>query len=80
MDADEWHLPTPCDRFDVSQLVKHATGWLQEFAEGAHGRPFAADPEAYDEPDPAADFEVAAGEVVRGWELHGRPTRHLRLN
>jgi uncharacterized protein (TIGR03086 family) len=69
--ADEWHAPTPCEGFDVAQLVKHATGWLQELAAGAQGRPFTGDPEAYDGSDPVADFDEAAAQVIRGWQRFG---------
>lgn len=65
------HAPTPCSEYDVTQLVRHATGWLQEFAAGAQGREFTADPEAYAGQDPAADFEQAAADVVAGWQRHG---------
>jgi uncharacterized protein (TIGR03086 family) len=68
---DQLRAPTPCSEFDVERLVRHATGWLQQFAAGANGRELATDPEAYVGRDPAGDFERAAAEVVEGWRVHG---------
>ena len=75
--ADQLRAPTPCGTYDVEQLVRHATGWLQEFAAGANGREPGGDPESYRGDDPAVDFERASAEVVEGWRVHGtdRPVR-----
>ncbi|HEU0132083.1 MAG TPA: TIGR03086 family metal-binding protein [Mycobacteriales bacterium] len=63
--------PTPCPEYDVKTLVFHMVGWLRAFAEGANGRTFEGDPNAYASDDPAGDFRAAAAECVRGWREHG---------
>lgn len=63
---------TPCDEFDVQQLMNHIVGWIQVFEAGCNGRTFDGDPSAYVcGPDAASEFAKLADGVVSGWKEYG---------
>lgn len=70
--ADQLHLPTPCDDYDVAALRDHIVGWIQAFDAGRHGRPAKGDAATYRcGPDPAGEFRTAAASLVDGWAKYG---------
>ena len=69
---DQAHLPTPCQSWDVSELVAHLVHDLELFAERAAGR----SPD-WSRPSPALDgdwvdaFRAAEGRVLAAWRAAG---------
>ncbi|MBF6208564.1 MULTISPECIES: TIGR03086 family metal-binding protein [Nocardia] len=59
--ADQWHLPTPCSEWDVTQVVQHAAGDQLAFAEllGIGDGP------AYNPFEPSGVIDGAPSELVR---------------
>jgi uncharacterized protein (TIGR03086 family) len=69
---DQRSLPTPCSDYDVGALMDHIVGWAQVFAAGSNQKEFPEDPAGYHcGDDPAAEFRLAAADIVEGWSTHG---------
>jgi len=65
---DQEHLPTPCEQFDVQQLVSHLVGWSLSFAGRLSGQPWEADPNAYVAgADAAQQFTRAGAQIVQAY-------------
>ncbi|MER7499609.1 TIGR03086 family metal-binding protein [Nonomuraea pusilla] len=70
--AGAWELPTPCERWNVTQVLQHAAGDQIAFAAALTGEP--GPPENPFEPsgllsssDPAAYLEAALERSARAW-------------
>ena len=73
-------LPTPCDGYDVDQLVDHLVGWAGSFAARLGGAPFEGEPAAYRSgPDPAGDFRTAAATISAAYRADTEASRALPL-
>ncbi|WP_174186263.1 TIGR03086 family metal-binding protein [Nocardia barduliensis] len=59
--ADQWHLPTPCSEWDVTQVIQHAAGDQLAFAEVLG----IGDGPAYNPFAPSGAIEGPASELVR---------------
>src|SRR5262249_29999983 len=70
--AEQLGLPTPCEGWDLGDLLRHMVGQHRGFAAAARLEP--ADPSVWLDvdlgPDPAATYSAAAAHVV---EAFGRP-------
>ncbi|MGA6163173.1 TIGR03086 family metal-binding protein [Amycolatopsis magusensis] len=70
--ADGWRLPTPCDQWNVTQVLQHAAGDQLGFAAfltggpGPTEDPFAPSGEL-DGKDPSAVVEAAIGTAAAAW-------------
>ncbi len=65
---DQAHLPTPCDDYDVTQLLDHLVGFANDFADKANGITPTADPtkvRAGD--DPFGAYRAAAARLIEGY-------------
>lgn len=68
---DQWHLPTPCDQWTVTQVLQHAAGdQLAYYAaitggEGPTENPFA--PSGTLTADPVAHLTAATGAAAEAW-------------
>jgi uncharacterized protein (TIGR03086 family) len=60
--ADQWHLPTPCSEWDVTQVVQHAAGDQLAFAEFLG----IGDGPAYNPFEPSGAVDGAPADLVRG--------------
>ncbi|MDQ1640993.1 MAG: hypothetical protein QOJ90_344 [Actinomycetota bacterium] len=76
---DTMNASTACPEYDVRTLVNHIVGWAQVFAASAAGRTSDSDPTSYESKRPAAEFQTAADELVRGWR-EGGVDRQVRLS
>lgn len=69
---EHWNRPTPCDKWDVRQLVTHTAGVMANFRNGAAGKPVAGDPADFDlGTDPAATLAELSAENVAAWRDRG---------
>ena len=72
--------PTPCDGYDVDQLVDHLVGWAGSFAARLGGEPFEGEPAAYRcGPDPAGDFRAAAVSISAAYRAGTEASQALPL-
>lgn len=59
---------TPCQQWDVDELVKHIVRWVRVFSAGAAGgQDMPADPDSYEPQDPPAEFREAARVAVEAY-------------
>ncbi|MFI6785888.1 TIGR03086 family metal-binding protein [Nonomuraea sp. NPDC050383] len=69
--ADAWHLPTPCAKWDVTQVLQHAAGDQVGFAAFLTGEPGPAEdpfaPSGTLAEDPEAYTESALGRSAAAW-------------
>jgi uncharacterized protein (TIGR03086 family) len=66
--AEQAHLPTPCTKYEVTQLLDHLVGFSSQFADKANGVTPPADPAttvAGD--DPQATYHDAGARLVAGY-------------
>lgn len=62
------HLPTPCNEYDVTQLLDHLVGFAVSFADKASGVKPAADPTTMTAGgDPQAAYHEAAIRLIAGY-------------
>jgi len=66
--ADQWHLTTPCDDWDVHAVANHLVGGMLAFSELLAGVAVADDPTAdHLGADPASAFDAAARADHDAW-------------
>lgn len=70
--ADQWHLPTPCDDWDVRTTTNHLVGGMLAFSELLAGATVDEDP-AWDHlgSDPSAAYDAAARADHDAWNRPG---------
>jgi uncharacterized protein (TIGR03086 family) len=77
---DQAHLRTACPDFDVAQLVDHVVGWAGSFAARLSGREPGVDPATFRAgPDPRAQLEGFAAEIVAGYRHHSPGAQSLPI-
>ncbi len=68
----QWDRPTPCQEWNVRQLVTHTAGVMANFRNGAAGKPVAGDPDHFDlGTDPGATMAKLSAENVAAWQERG---------
>jgi uncharacterized protein (TIGR03086 family) len=69
---EQAHQPTPCQDYEVTQLLDHLVGWAVNFADKANGVTPAADPTGMTAgDDPRATYHDAAARLVDGYRAGG---------
>lgn len=69
---DQWEATTPCDAWNVRQVVQHTVGVMANFAGGAANTGAVGDPLDFDlGPDPAETCAAVAADCVRAWSDRG---------
>jgi len=69
---DQWSNPTPCSKWNVSELVTHTLGVMANFTAAAANRPIVGDPDDFDLGDDAAVTMAALStENVAAWKERG---------
>ena len=77
---DQWEMKTPCQKWNVQQLVTHTAGVMANFANGAANLPPVGDPDDFDlGPDPAATLAELATRNVAAWEQRGELESTMNL-
>lgn len=77
---DQWSAPTPCDQWDVRQLVTHAAGVIANFRNAARNEELAGNPDDFDlGADPGATLAALADETVAAWRERGELDSTVRL-
>ena len=68
--AEQWEAGTPCEKWDVRQLVNHVTSVVQMFGGAAAGEPARSRPTDTDVlgDDPAATFRESAAVTLAAWQ------------
>jgi uncharacterized protein (TIGR03086 family) len=65
---EQAHLPTPCPKYEVTQLLDHLVGWATNFADRANGVTPPADPATtVAGADPQAAYREAGARLVAGY-------------
>lgn len=78
--ADQWDRPTPCDEWNVRQLVTHTAGVMANFRNGAAGKPVAGDPDDFDlGTDPGATVADLSADNVAAWRQRGELESSIKL-
>ena len=68
----QWGAATPCNRWNVRQLVTHTAGVMANFRNGARNEAVAGDPDDFDlGSDVAATFTALAAGNVAAWNERG---------
>ena len=69
---DQWDDPTPCDKWNVLELVQHTVGVMANFAGGAAGTGAVGDPMEFDlGEDPAETCGAVVADCVTNWTERG---------
>ncbi|RAO30476.1 hypothetical protein PSN13_04495 [Micromonospora saelicesensis] len=70
--ADAWERPTPCERWNVTQVLQHATGDQLAFASAINGGPGPTEdpfaPSGRIDGDKLADLRAALDASARAWK------------
>ncbi|SCF25408.1 TIGR03086 family metal-binding protein [Micromonospora saelicesensis] len=70
--ADAWERPTPCERWNVTQVLQHATGDQFAFASAINGGPGPTEdpfaPSGRIDGDKLADLRAALDASARAWK------------
>jgi uncharacterized protein (TIGR03086 family) len=70
--ADQWDQATPCEKWNVRQLVTHTAGVMANFANAAAGQPLAGDPDDFDlGDDPGTTLAELSARNVAAWQERG---------
>jgi uncharacterized protein (TIGR03086 family) len=65
---EQAHLPTPCQDYDVTQLLDHLVGFANDFADKANGITPTADPTTVKAGgDPLGAYRAAAARLIEGY-------------
>lgn len=76
---DQLHLPTPCDGFDVDQLIGHLAFALVRVAACGRGEALGAADEVFTSTDWSRALRVAATEAIEAWADDARLTAPIEL-
>lgn len=77
---DTWENPTPCDEWNVRELVQHTVGVMANFAGGAAGTGAVGDPADFDlGDDAAATCAAVARDCVANWSARGDLDSNISL-
>jgi len=69
---EQWDNATPCDKWDVRELVQHTVGVMANFAGGAANTGPVGDPMEFDLGDnPAETCAAVAADCVANWTARG---------
>lgn len=77
---DQWDMETPCQKWNVRQLVTHTAGVMANFTNGASNLPPVGDPDDFDlGTDPAATMAELAARNVAAWSERGELESNISL-
>jgi len=77
---DQWKSSTPCDKWNVRELVRHTVGVMANFAVGAASSGQVVDPDEFDlGSDPAGACRTAAAACVASWRARGELDSVIQL-
>lgn len=77
---DQWDNPTPCEKWNVRQLVTHTAGVMANFRNAARNEPLAGDPDDFDlGGDPGATLAALSAENVAAWRERGELDSTVKL-
>ncbi len=77
---DQWENTTPCEKWNVRQLVTHTAGVMANFANGAANQPPAGDPDDFDlGADPGATMVELMARNVAAWTERGELESNISL-
>lgn len=69
---EQWDAETPCQKWNVRQLVTHTAGVMANFTNGASNLPPVGDPDDFDlGDDPAATMKELSAKNVAAWTERG---------
>lgn len=69
---DQWDSSTPCDKWNVRQLVTHTAGVMANFRNAAANEELAGNPDDFDlGADPAATMASLSATNVAAWQERG---------
>ena len=69
---DQWETSTPCEEWNVRELVQHTVGVMANFAGAAANTGPVGDPLEFDlGDDPAATCAAVAADCVKAWTARG---------
>ena len=78
--TDQWGNSTPCDKWNVRQLVTHTVGVMANFSAAAADQPLVGDPDDFDlGADPAATIAAVAANNVAAWKERGELQSEVTL-
>lgn len=77
---DQWENTTPCEKWNVRQLVTHTAGVMANFANGAANQPPVGDPDDFDlGADPGATMAELSAKNVAAWVERGELESNISL-
>ncbi len=77
---DQWDNPTPCQKWNVRQLVTHTAGVIANFRNGAKNEPVAGNPDDFAlGADPGATMATLSAETVAAWRERGELDSTVKL-
>jgi uncharacterized protein (TIGR03086 family) len=69
---DQWDSATPCEQWNVRQLVTHTAGVMANFANAAANQPIVGEPDDFDlGTDPGSTMGEVAAANVAAWRSRG---------
>ena len=78
--ADQWDQQTPCEKWNVRQLVTHTAGVMANFTNAAAGQPIAGDPDDFElGDDPGATLAELSARNVAAWQERGELDSVVKL-